>query len=160
GLFAPRSFVDRHQTHAMLAGTIVSGLASKRCRAGSLSPAAFPNRVSVLPIRFQRFAMRMYDRCLRFLAGFAVGVGFAAAAQAQNFTWRFEQIYSNLDGNIQFVVVYDQSGNANNQDQLSGTQFQSVHNSKEHAHDPGYLAIYTFPNNLPSSQTAGRRFLI
>src|SRR3954470_4335479 len=88
-------------------------------------------------------------------------VGFSSVALAQStYTWRFEQIYSNPDGNIQFVVVYDQSGNANNQNVLSGMEFVSIHNSAEHAHDPGFVSEYPFPNNLPSSDTAGRRFLI
>jgi hypothetical protein len=58
------------------------------------------------------------------------------------------------------VVVYDQSGNTNNQNVLMGTAFSSVHNSAEHAHDPGFVQTFDFPGNLPSAQTAGRRFLI
>ena len=105
-------------------------------------------------------ALYMPGGFLQFLAVLVAGMGLAANASAQNYTWRFEQIYSNADGNIQFVVVYDQSGNTNNQDVLVGIELQSVHNSAEHAHDPGYVSAYDFPNNLPSNQTAGRRFLI
>lgn len=35
-----------------------------------------------------------------------------------------------------------------------------MHNSAEHAHDPGYISTFVFPTSLPSAQTGGRRMLI
>lgn len=102
--------------------------------------------------------MCMPGRFLRLLA-IVAGLGLAAQASAQS-TWRFNEIYSNFDGTIQFVVVYDQSGNTNNQNVLTGMAFESIHNSAEHAHDPGFVTTFDFPNNLPSTQTAGKQFLI
>jgi len=95
---------------------------------------------------------------LRALTLFGAIVSFASA-NAQNLSWHFEQIYSNPDGNIQFVVLYEY-GNNPNQNSLVGSQFISVHNDTEHAHDPGYVTTFDFPNNLPSTATGGRRFLI
>ncbi len=103
---------------------------------------------------------RGFCHFLSVFAAIFTGALVAQTAQAQNYTWRFWEIYSNPDGNIQYVVVYDQSGNTNNQNNLQGVQLASIHNSAEHAHDPGFVSIYTFPNNLPSTQTAGKKWLI
>ena len=99
---------------------------------------------------------------LRFLTAFAAALTFATGANAQTLSWQFEQMYSNRDLDIQFVVLVEYQGepNGNNQNLLAGSQIASVHNDADGAHDPGYVVQFTFPNNLPSAATAGRRILI
>src|SRR5205807_7063759 len=96
---------------------------------------------------------------LRLLTAFAVAVTFATGANAQTPSWRFEQLYSNRDLDVQFMVLVESQGepNGNNQNLLAGIQLASVHNDVDGAHDPGYVVQFTFPNNLPSAATAGRR---
>ncbi|HVO88972.1 MAG TPA: hypothetical protein VMV45_10550 [Casimicrobiaceae bacterium] len=91
------------------------------------------------------------------LSALAAG-GVAAPVHAQ-LTWQIEQIYSNLDGTIQFVVIHEY-GNKDNQDGLKGSRFSSIHTDPGHTHDPGSQTDFVFPTNLPSTHTAGRRFLI
>src|SRR5207253_112223 len=88
----------------------------------------------------------------------AVTMFLPAAAGAQSATWRFEQIYSNPDGNAQFAVVYQDT--TSGPIGLDGFTFTSVHGSGEHGHDPGYVSTFDFPRELPSTQTGGRRVLI
>ena len=99
--------------------------------------------------------------CLRFLTALAAALIFAMA-NAQTPSWRFEQLYSNADLDIQFMVLLESLGepNGNNQNSLAGIQLGSVHNESDGVHDPGYLVQFTFPSNLPSAATAGRRVLI
>jgi len=103
--------------------------------------------------------MGVSRRLLHLPAAIAAVLFLATGAHAQT-AWWFDQIYSNADGSIQFLVVSDKTGTSNNQDALSGIQLQSIHNSAEHAHDPGFVSSFVLPNNLPSSQTAGKQFLI
>jgi hypothetical protein len=104
------------------------------------------------------FGLRDY---LRFLTAFAAALAFATA-NAQAPSWRFEQLYSNVTLDIQFIVLVESLGepNGNNQNLLTGMQLGSVHNDVDGAHDPGYVVQFTFPGNLPSAATAGRRILI
>jgi hypothetical protein len=98
----------------------------------------------------------------RLFLALSVALALAGAAGAQNVTWRFEQLYSNRDLDVQFMVLVESQGepNGNNQNSLAGVQLGSVHNDTDGAHDPGYVVYFTFPANLPSSATAGRRILI
>lgn len=66
-------------------------------------------------------------------------------------TFVVEQLYSNAGGSVQFVVLHEAAG-------LSGQQFLSGHQLQTSG--PGGTKTFTFPNDLPSGDTAGRRALI
>src|SRR6266852_3732191 len=97
--------------------------------------------------------------CVRLWMVFAAAAAFATTAHAQSLTWHFEQLYSNADGNIQFVVVNEYS-NSDDQNLLAGSQLTGSHLEGEHGHEPGFVNAFIFSKNLPSNSTAGRRFLI
>jgi hypothetical protein len=61
-----------------------------------------------------------------------------------------DEIYSNADGSLQYVVLI---GDADGQQFLAGHAITS-----QHAADP--QKAFTFPNNLPSGSTGGRHILI
>lgn len=74
--------------------------------------------------------------------------GFAAA---QPLTFQIEEVYSNADGSVQFVVLRETAGVAGQQG-LAGRQLAStgLNASK----------TFTFPNDLPSTATANARVLV
>ena len=61
-----------------------------------------------------------------------------------------EQIYSNADGTVQFVVLFNPA--VNGEHQWTG---QSII-----GRGPGPAKVFTFPNDLPSFATGGRRALV
>ncbi len=75
----------------------------------------------------------------------------APAALAAFHLFRIEQIFSNADGTVQFVVMHE-IANANGENAWAGITLTST----------GDMAprVFTFPSNLPSASTAGRRVLI
>jgi hypothetical protein len=82
----------------------------------------------------------------------AVAWLFAAATASATFhTFRIDQLFSNADGTVQFCVMHEASG-LNGQEFWTGHAFTSTHG--------GVTNTFVFPNNLPSSQTSGRRVLI
>ena len=87
----------------------------------------------------------------RFIAVFAAAFAFAGGASASFHDFRIEQIFSNADGTVQFVVLHESFG-ANGEQFLSGHQLKATH--------AGVTNTFTFPHDLPSSATAGRRALI
>jgi hypothetical protein len=95
---------------------------------------------------------------VRLLITFAA-VAACAQANAQVLSWHLDQLYSNSDGNIEFVVVSEYQG-VNGENQLTGSQFDSFYSAASHGHGPGQTQVFMFPNDLPSPQTAGRRFLV
>ncbi len=72
-------------------------------------------------------------------------------AAASFHLFQIEQIYSNADGTVQFVVLHEFAG-ANGENFLAGMPFSVTH--------AGVTKGITFPGNLPSGQTAGKRVLI
>ena len=95
---------------------------------------------------------------------FLVATGLLLAAGivlASYHTFRIEQIYSNADGTVQFVVMHEMAG-VNGESFWSGRALTSTH--------AGVARTYVFPNDLPggsddgyyvmSSPTANRRVLI
>ena len=64
----------------------------------------------------------------------------APAAWATFHTYQIEQIFSNADGTIQFVVLHEAAG-FNGQNFLAGRTFTSM--------SGGATKTYTFPTNLP-----------
>jgi hypothetical protein len=90
-------------------------------------------------------------RMLRFCA-FAVLLSAASAALANFHLFRIEQLYSNADGTIQFIVLRESSG-ANGEHLWAGQML---------SRSGGGLSnqSITFMSNLPSSSTSGKRVLI
>ncbi len=87
-------------------------------------------------------------RILRALL-FILAAVLAFPAAATFHLWVFNELYSNADGSIQFVVVQSP---ADFEDQLAGRQLMSTDGTTTHT--------IVFPNNVPSSSTAGRSVLI
>lgn len=76
---------------------------------------------------------------------------FAPAVQAAFHLFRIEQVFSNADGTVQFVVLHESVG-------ANGENFWANHQFK--ATNAGVTNSFTFPSNLPSATTAGRRVLL
>ncbi|MEP7262298.1 MAG: hypothetical protein ABI669_13905, partial [Usitatibacter sp.] len=77
---------------------------------------------------------------------------FHAGATLANFhTFKIEQVYSNANGTVQFVVLREAAG-------FNGQQFWSGHDLT--AQEAGVNRSYPFVGNLSSNATAGRRVLI
>jgi hypothetical protein len=75
----------------------------------------------------------------------------ATAALAQAPSFQVDQLYSNANGTIQFVVLHEKSGQ-NGQDHLAGVAL--------HAVGPGHDATYVFDKDLPSTQTSRHYVLL
>jgi hypothetical protein len=75
----------------------------------------------------------------------------APAAIASFHLFRIEQLYSNADGTVQFVVMRETSG-ANGEHLWAGHSLTST--------GGGTTRTFRFPTNLPSSNTRNRRVLI
>ncbi len=77
---------------------------------------------------------------------------FATSAAWANFhLFQIEQLFSNADGTVQFIVLHEFTG-ANNEHLWGGMPLISTH--------AGVNKTLIFPTNLPSSNTAGRRVLV
>ena len=77
-----------------------------------------------------------------------------APAQADLHTWAINEIFSNAAGNVQFIEMKEVSG-LNGQDNL----FSSV--AFAHTFDTNAInPAYTYPNDLPSTATANKFFLM
>ena len=87
---------------------------------------------------------------LRVLLGVAVAF-VACSAQATFHTFRIEEIFSNADGTVQYVVLREAAG-LSGQEFLAGLDFTSTH--------AGTTKTFTFSANLPSGSTAGRKVLL
>ena len=99
---------------------------------------------SVTSVRF------LFNRLVT-IASVAITLAFASSASAVFHTYRIEQIYSNADGTVQFIVMHEsQSSDGEN---LWGGHVLT-------AHGGGVVNSFTFPNDLPSSATSGTRVLI
>lgn len=75
----------------------------------------------------------------------------ASAAFANFHLFRIEQLYSNADGTVQFIVMHEATG-SDGEHLWSGQRLTITD-----AQGPRFV---TFPSNLPSAATAGRRVLI
>jgi hypothetical protein len=76
----------------------------------------------------------------------------ASAASAEFHLFQIEQLFSNADGSVQFVVLHEFTG-TNGENFWANNPLVSMH-----AGTPNRTFI--FPNNLPSSATAGKRVLV
>ncbi len=78
----------------------------------------------------------------------------AASALVPGITFFVDQVYSNADGTLQFVVIYD-SGSVDcdtGEDLWANRTLVST--------GPGPEKTFVFPTNLPTCKTSGRRILI
>lgn len=82
---------------------------------------------------------------------FAFGMLFADVALATFHTYRIEQIYSNSDGSVQFVVLKESQGQTG-EDLWAGQALTSTSTSG--------TKTFVFPHNLPSRNTARTHVLI
>jgi hypothetical protein len=98
----------------------------------------------------------------RWLCSFAATVLLLAASAtlASFHTFRIEQLYSNADGSVQFIVMHEAS-NVNGENLWAGHTLTSIR--------AGVSKVYAFPDNLPGgsegyvtmpSPTANKRVLI
>ena len=76
---------------------------------------------------------------------------FAERAHASFNTFLIDEIYSNADGTIQYVVLRETAGQSG-EDDLAGHKLTMTHGS--------VVKTFTFPSGLPSADTAGRHALI
>ena len=74
-----------------------------------------------------------------------------AAASAARADFVIDEAYSNADGTVQYVVLHESQG-ANDANALAGRTLTATH--------AGVAKVFTFPADLPSSATAGKRVLI
>jgi hypothetical protein len=82
---------------------------------------------------------------LSWVFAFASAVA-APAAWATFHTYQIDQIFSNADGTVQFVVLHEVAG-MNGQNFLAGHTFTSM--------SGGATKTYTFPTNLPGGMDSG-----
>jgi hypothetical protein len=75
----------------------------------------------------------------------------APAALAAFHEFRIEQVYTNADGTVQFIVL-NEIGGFNGENFWAGIALTSTH--------AGTTRTFRFPSNLPSSATARRRVLV
>ena len=75
----------------------------------------------------------------------------ATAAWADYQSFAIEQVYSNADGTVQYVVLHEAQG-TNGGNNWSGRTFTSMH--------AGITKSFAFPADLPGTATANRRVLI
>jgi hypothetical protein len=88
-------------------------------------------------------------QALRVLLCALAGVTSVAFAAGPSF--QIQQVFSNADGTVQFVLLREAAGQ-NGQDQLAGRTLTATH--------AGVTATFTFPANLPAANTANRAVLI
>ena len=84
-------------------------------------------------------------------AGAALALALAALVAQGAPTFQIEEIYSNADGAVQYVVLHETSGLDGQQGFAGGTLMVT------HA---GVTKTFTFPANLPGSSTANHRVLV
>ncbi len=94
--------------------------------------------------------MKARARVLGLRVLLAAAIAWAPAAHAAFHLWTIQQIFSNADGSVQFVVLH--VGGFNGEEFLAGHTFI--------ASGGGVTNTFTFPSNLPSNSTANHSFLI
>ena len=75
----------------------------------------------------------------------------ATPARATFHFWQFAELFSNADGSVQFVEL------RNDADFEHFTMFQQIHSKNVGA---TITNVFSFPSNLPSSDTANTRLLL
>ena len=82
----------------------------------------------------------------------AVAIAASMPARAAFHLFRIDQVYSNADGSVQYVVMRESTG-SNGENFWFGNQLRTVNGV-------GTVKSFSFPANLPSSSTASRSVLI
>ena len=93
----------------------------------------------------------MNPRCLQ-LAAVCLAALAVPSAEASFHLFRIDQVYSNADGNVQYVVMHESTG-SNGEHLWNQQQFETTNRA-------GIRKQLRFPSNLPSASTAGRSVLI
>src|SRR5438046_3081190 len=75
----------------------------------------------------------------------------ASLARADFATLVIDELYSNADGSVQYVVLHEAQG-TNGANLLTGHTLSATH--------AGVTKVFTFPTDLPSATTANSRVLI
>src|SRR5438067_11118360 len=75
----------------------------------------------------------------------------ALPARADFATFVIDELYSNADGSVQYVVLHEAQG-TNGANLLAGRILSATH--------AGVTKIFTFPSDLPRATTANQRVLI
>jgi hypothetical protein len=88
---------------------------------------------------------------LRRALAFTVLALATTAASASFESWKFDEVYSNVDGTLQYVVLKESQG-VNGMSNLAGLELTATH--------LGVTKSYHFGLDLPSLVTAGKRVLI
>lgn len=78
-------------------------------------------------------------------------LGFGSWASASFHLFRLEQIYTNADGTVQFIVLKE-CCNTNGENRWGGQVLRAT--------SPAGTQTFVFPNDLPTSATANRRVLV
>jgi len=86
----------------------------------------------------------------RILAALCSGLAIAQSAQAAFHLWEVRELYTNLDGTVQFIELFTTSGS---QEFTGGTQIRVTNQAGSQTHD------FIIPSNLPSD-SANRAFLL
>jgi len=89
---------------------------------------------------------------LRILAG-ALCVLFSTTVAANFHTYRIDELYSNADGTIQYIVLHE------SQD-FNGEDVWGFHVLTSTNKQQGRVVAFTFPSDLPSTRTAGTYVLV
>ena len=90
---------------------------------------------------------------LMIVAAFVIGGVFTTRVAADFHTYQIEQLYSNADGTVQFVVMHETQG-------FDEQQFWKGHALTTTTHAGAPITSYVFPKNLATGGTAGSRALI
>ena len=90
-------------------------------------------------------------RSLLRLALFVIPLGFAGNAFATFHLFVVDQIYTNANGSIQFIV-FQQSPPADNEHEWQGHTLKSIHD--------GVTSTFVYPHELPSNATRNRKVLV
>ena len=93
----------------------------------------------------------MNPRC-RQLAAVCLAAFAVPSAEASFHLFRIDQVYSNADGNVQYVVMRESTG-SNGEHLWNQQQLETTNRA-------GIRKQLRFPSNLPSASTAGRSVLI
>jgi hypothetical protein len=102
-----------------------------------------------------RNVVHVPDQCMRHLAARAVACVLAALVSVPAFAafhlFRIDQVYSNADGTVQYVVMRESTGSSG-ESFWAGNPFTTT--------SPAGNQQFTFPANLPSTDTASKTVLI
>src|SRR6266478_1860371 len=81
----------------------------------------------------------------------ACAISASPAHASSHFFWKIDEIFSNIDGTVQFI---DLSTNANDQNLLHSSNLATGQTLASGSN------TFDFPSDLPSNMTAGHHFLI